>query len=341
VHTITIGLLGSAALSGLLRFDGRRIGRYVVVTVLLTAGTFGGLRVLFATSMRPSFQGAELVRSMRPLLPEVPATRLPSPPDLTEDTGPVLAGIASRGAVRVGVLSERVPYAYEDRQGRLVGLDIEMAHQLARDLRVRLEFVPLAVEAMPDAVARGACDIVMSGVVATPQRAAEIRFSEPYLDETLAFVVPDYLREDYGTWDGIRARGAVTIGAPNLPYFMAALQERLPEARLKPIPIDRDVFASTLPYEAVMLSGERGAVVTLLHPEYSVVVPAPDIVRVPLAYPIARHDENWAAFVNMWIEFKRRDGTIEKLKDHWVYGKDALRAQPRWSVVRNVLHWVE
>jgi ABC-type amino acid transport substrate-binding protein len=195
---------------------------------------------------------------------------------------------------------------------------------------------------MPDALARGACDIVMSGVVATPLRAAETRFSEPYLDETLAFVVPDHLRDDYDTWDGIRARGAVTIGAPNLPYFMTALQERLPGAKLKPLPVDRDVFLdSPLPYEAVMLSGERGAVVTLLHPEYSVVVPAPDIVRVPLAYPIARHDADWAAFVNMWIEFKRRDGTIDKLKEHWVYGKDALRVEPRWSIVRNVLHWVK
>jgi len=341
VHTITIGLLGSAALSGLLRFDARRIGRYVVITVLVTVAMFGGLRVLFATSMRPAFEGDALVRSMRPLLLQVPATRLTSLPAATGEVRPVLESIASRRAVRVGVLSERVPYAYEDRQGHLVGLDIEMAHQLAHDLQVHLEFVPLTVEAMPDALARGACDIVMSGVVATPLRAAAMRFSNPYLDETLAFVVLDHLRDEYDTWEGIRARGAVAIGVPNLPYFIAALKERLPEARIQPIGTDGDMFAHPLPFEAVMLSGERGAVVTLLHPEYSVVVPAPGVVKVPLAYPLAHRDENWAAFVNMWLEFKRREGTIDALRDHWIYGKDAIVVPPRWSIVRNVLHWVK
>ena len=81
------------------------------------------------------------------------------------------------------------------------------------------------------------------------------------------------------------------------------------------------------------------AVVTLLHPQYSVVVPGPGVVKVPLAYPVARHDTDWMAFVNMWIDLKRRDGTIQALSDHWIYGKDAVVPSPRWSVIRNVLHW--
>jgi ABC-type amino acid transport substrate-binding protein len=238
------------------------------------------------------------------------------------------------------VFAERLPYAYEDKNGHLVGLDIEMAHQLARDLQTSLEFVPLVPDAMEDALERGACDIVMSGVVPTPLRAASLPFSQPYLDETLAFVVPDYLRDKYDSWDAIRARGTVRIGAPNLQYFITALRHRLPEAEIVPIDGSLDVFGGErLPYEAVMYSGERGAVVTLLHPQYSVVVPGPGVVKVPLAYPVARHDSDWMAFVNMWIELKRRDGTIQALSDHWIYGKNAVVPSPRWSVIRNVLHW--
>jgi ABC-type amino acid transport substrate-binding protein len=90
-----------------------------------------------------------------------------------------------------------------------------------------------------------------------------------------------------------------------------------------------------------MLPAERGSVYTLLHPEYTVVVPEPDIGRVPLAYPLARHDKDWETFVNTWIELKRRDGTIDALYRHWILGESAVSKPPRWSIVRNVLHWVE
>jgi len=36
----------------------------------------------------------------------------------------------------------------------------------------------------------------------------------------------------------------------------------------------------------------------------------------------------------------QRDGIVEALYGRWVLGKQAVRRQPRWSITRNVLHWV-
>ena len=47
VHLIVIALVGTAAVVGAVRFDVRRIARYVTVTVVLTAATLGGLRADF------------------------------------------------------------------------------------------------------------------------------------------------------------------------------------------------------------------------------------------------------------------------------------------------------
>ena len=81
---------------------------------------------------------------------------------------------------------------------------------------------------------------------------------------------------------------------------------------------------------------------TLLNPQWSVVVPQPDLLKVPIAFPLARRDLEWASFVNAWIELKRRDGTLDGLYSHWILGKNpGARETPRWSVIRNVLHWVE
>jgi hypothetical protein len=45
--------------------------------------------------------------------------------------------------------------------------------------------------------------------------------------------------------------------------------------------------------------------------------------------------------MNHWLTLKQKDRTIAALYDYWVLGKNAVAASPRWSVVRNVLHWVE
>ena len=70
-------------------------------------------------------------------------------------------------------------------------------------------------------------------------------------------------------------------------------------------------------------------------------VPGPDLIRVPLAYPIGKRDARLANFVNTWIALKRKDGTIDATYKHWILGQDAAPRQPRWSIVRNVLHWME
>jgi ABC-type amino acid transport substrate-binding protein len=241
------------------------------------------------------------------------------------------------------VFTFRLPYAFLNREGRLTGLDVEMAHQLARDLGVALDFIRLEGPAdLPRVLATDTADLVMAGVVVTPERASRMLFSEPYLEETLAFVVKDHLREEFSSWTRIRQLGAFSVVAPDVPYYLTAVREHAPALRLevKDVEvIERGFELGTL--DAVVLPAESGSVRTLLHPQYSVVVPDTDVVRVPLAYPLAHRDLAFASFINTWIELKQRDGTIDALRRHWILGQDAVTRRPRWSVIRDVLHWVD
>ena len=80
---------------------------------------------------------------------------------------------------------------------------------------------------------------------------------------------------------------------------------------------------------------------TLLNPGYQVVVPIPDIAKVPLAYPVAGRDREFAEFLSQWIRLKKDLGEFKMIYDHWILGVGAEEKKPRWSVIRNVLKWVE
>ena len=146
---------------------------------------------------------------------------------------PPLETIAARRVLRVGYLPDALPFAFFNQEGDLVGFDVELAHRLAREMDVTLAFVPVDRDRMSAQLAEGYCDLVMSGVVITTDRAREVLFSESYLDETVAFVVPDDQRERFASWDAIREQGALTIAVSDVPYYVRRLRELLPRARIQ------------------------------------------------------------------------------------------------------------
>ena len=47
------------------------------------------------------------------------------------------------------------------------------------------------------------------------------------------------------------------------------------------------------------------------------------------------------AFLDAWIDLARREQTIQRLYDYWIQGKTGQVQPPRWSVIRDVLGWVD
>ena len=167
-------------------------------------------------------------------------------------------------------------------------------------------------------------------------------FSEPYLDETFAFVVPDHRRAEFSDAAWVRDQEGLRLGVPDLPYLRDLVEREFPKARIVPMPFG-DIESFLAGHgdlaDAVTLTAERGSFQTLLHPAFSVAVPRPLEIRLPLAYPVSRHDVEAARFLSTWIDLKKKDGTIQACYDHWILGKDAKLKTPRWSVLRDVLHW--
>ncbi len=343
VHTLVVALLGTCAMTGALRIERARLLRYAAVTTALTVATIGGTRVVFASVVEQTYTKDRVLAGMHLLHEPAPATVLRERPTMTSiDEGPVLDAIRKRGLLRVGYLPDSLPFAFFNGRGDLVGLDVELAYRLARELDVRLEFVPGTRESLADDLDQGVCDIVMSGLLVTPLRASRTLFSTSYLDETLGLLVEDGDRTRFQTWAAIRAAGPLTIAVPDVPYYTDKIRELVPLASIRPVDalVER-LSTGDIGVHAVALPAERGSAWTLIYPRYTIVVPEPGRIRMPLAYPLAKRDQAFGSFVNTWIALKQKDGTIDALYDYWILGRNAGPTPPRWSIIRNVLHWTD
>jgi Na+/H+-dicarboxylate symporter/ABC-type amino acid transport substrate-binding protein len=337
-HTIVMALVGSWAIAGRLEIAAARLARYAVISLVLTVATVVGARALCAAAVSPTYDRDQMLMGMRLLTgrgsAKIVAAAATAAPTSTLDR------IRSGSVLHVCWPEDALPYAFVNGRRELVGFDVEMMQDLAAELNATAEFAQIPRAELTSALGGGGCDIMIGGIAVTASRAAEIRFSRPYIDETMAFVVRDELRQAFSDWSAIRQRGRVRIGVPPIREFELKVRAQLPDAEIVHLSSADDVFKSLQgPLDAFTLTAERGSAWTLLHPELSVAVPRPGLVKVPLAYPIARKDEGFTTVVDTWIDLRMKDGLVERLYNRWILGRIEDEKKPRWSVVHDVLHW--
>lgn len=104
---------------------------------------------------------------------------------------PDIARIVERGELVVAMLGVDTPPFFHQRDGELVGLEVDMARELAAELKVRVRFNRSArsFNEVVDVVARQEADVGISKLSRTLARAQVIRFSEPYLRLNHALVL--------------------------------------------------------------------------------------------------------------------------------------------------------
>ena len=366
---ILTGLIVGVGCVGLLRMT---VLPYISVTLIASLGRFrrslrlnfpamlkyfgivavAGIAILFAVrlilnqSIMSADNKREVIAEMqlleRPVDSIVIRQGIANPTPLRENET-LLERVRRRGILRVGYNADKVPFAFFNDQQILVGYDVNMAHALARDMNVSLEFVRFDREMLADQLRQDHFDIVMSGLVGTLERSEAMQHTRSYMDVNLALVVTDYRAGQFKTLDSIRSMNRPRIGFVDLSRgFYDQLRTAIPDAELIEISNHRDFFlGNTDNLDALLISAESGSAFSLMFADYEVVIPTGLKVKLPLFYAIANQDTSMRDFLEHWIILREKDGTAQEFYDHWILGKTSQAKQPRWSVLRDVLHWID
>ncbi len=347
MNLVVFTLLATASVTGIMAVNKKKLINYIVVTLFLTGAVIGATHIYFSLAVKNVYRKDQVIANMQsqvfPIPREVHKTidKSIKPRDPAK---PTLQRIRESGVLRVGYHPHKLPFTYFSETGELIGFDIDMAQLLARELKVKLEFVPYDAETMTEQLDTGFFDLIMSGVVITTPRLERITFSAPYMEATLAFIILDHRRNDFSTGDAIRDLPKLKVGVPKVvaDYFHDKIKLYLPQAEIVQVDSVKEYFETNKEQlDALLMYAEGGAAWTLLYPKFKAVVPVPHVFKIPLAYPVAGHDKEFAEFMSQWIKLKTAGLELQILYDHWILGLDAEPRQPRWCIIRDVLGWVE
>jgi polar amino acid transport system substrate-binding protein len=98
----------------------------------------------------------------------------------SSSTAPVLARIQQRGELVVGTAASMPPLNMTTKDGRIIGLDIDLANFIADSLGVRLRKEKMLFKDLLPALEAGKVDMVISAVTITAERNTRVAFVGPY-----------------------------------------------------------------------------------------------------------------------------------------------------------------
>ncbi|MDN2667989.1 transporter substrate-binding domain-containing protein [Vibrio sp. 14N.309.X.WAT.E.F5] len=237
-------------------------------------------------------------------------------PALASET-PNLDKINERGSLRVG-MSTFVPWAMRNKQGDLIGFEIDVAKRLAEDSGWKVEFVPTAWDGIIPSLLSKKFDVIIGGMSITEARAKSVLFTEPYSHSGVQLAANKELAEGFTQISDFDSR-RVKIAARRGAFTVQVARETFPKAKV--LQFDDDAQA----FQEVLNGNAHAVIASSPKPEHEAIKNA-DTLFIPFEERLSKGNEAFAVrlgetdkaeFFNEWIKARTEDGWLKERYEYW------------------------
>jgi cyclohexadienyl dehydratase len=221
--------------------------------------------------------------------------------------------ILSSGELKVGTTGDWDPMTMKDpATNKYKGFDIDVMNELAKDMGVKLTFVPTEWKTIVSGITAGRYDISTS-VTKTPKRAEVAGFTESYYKYgTVPLVLKKNLKK-YSTWNSLNNKKviiATTLGTSQ----EEKAKEFFPKSKLQSVEAPARDFQEVLAGRAManITSSTEANKLVIKYPQLAIV---PDGEKNPafLAMMVGKNDKVLNDYLNKWIKNKKSSGFFDNL----------------------------
>ena len=224
-----------------------------------------------------------------------------------------LQTILKNKELRVGTTGDWDPMSVKDpATNSYKGFDIDVMNELAKDMGVKVKFVPTDWKTIVSGITADRYDISTS-VTKTDKRAEVAGFTETYYKYgTVPLVLKKNLKK-FSTWDSLNNKD-VTIATTLGTSQEEKAKEFFPKSKLKSVEAPARDFQEVLAGRAdgnITSSTEANKLV-ITYPELAIVQ---DGEKNPafLAMMVSKDDKEWNDYVSKWINDKKTSGFFTNL----------------------------
>ena len=232
----------------------------------------------------------------------------------------VVDEVVKRGKLIVG-LATFVPWAMRDKKGDLIGFEIDVSNQLAKDMGVEVELVPTAWDGIIPALLAGKFDVIITGMVHKPARNLTINFSKPYAYLNVGMAANKALAQKDGLesmddWNSSKV--TLTIKRGTAPGETAA--KLFPKARVRQFDDDAQAFQEVVNgnAHAMISSAPKPRFWSEAYPnDVFVAFDGENLTRGNEGFALRKGDPDAMNFFSNWIVVNTSSGWLKERHDFW------------------------
>jgi cyclohexadienyl dehydratase len=227
--------------------------------------------------------------------------------------------ILQSGELRVGTTGDWNPMTVRDpATNSYKGFDIDVVNELAKDMGVKLKFVPTEWKTLINGIVADKYDISTSASV-TPQRIRAVGFTKSYYQIS---TVPMTLKKNLGQfkdWEDIN-KPSVTVAVTLGTSQEQQVKLFFPNAGIRSIEAPARDFHEVLTGRAQIsvTSNLEASKLIQAHSQLAVVPVSQPRTPADLAFIVVQGDQVWLNFLDHWITIKQNRGFFERLKAKWM-----------------------
>jgi polar amino acid transport system substrate-binding protein len=230
--------------------------------------------------------------------------------------------VQKRGVLQVG-MDTFVPWAMPDKNGELIGFEIDVATRLAADMGVKVEFVPTKWSGIIPALLTGKFDVIIGGMGIVPSRNLKVNFTQPYDHSGMSMVASRKLASGFKSIADFNRPDVVLAVKLGSTSVMAA-KKYMPKATLRQFDGEAQIFQEVLNGRA------HAAVASAPTPAFQAIENADKLflpldgtfTKEPIGFAVRKGDIDTLNFFNNWIQYVAAEGWLAERKHYWFETKE-------------------
>ncbi len=227
--------------------------------------------------------------------------------------------ILASGELRVGTTGDWNPMTVRDpANNSYKGFDIDVMTELAKDMGVKLKFVPTEWKTLINGIMADKYDISTSASV-TPQRIRTVGFTKSYYQVSTVPLTLKKNLDKFRDWEDID-KPSVTVAVTLGTSQEQQVKMFFPNANIRSIEAPARDFHEVLAGRAQIsvTSNLEASLLIQAHSQLAIVPVSKPRTPADLAFIVQQDDQVWLNFLNHWITIKQNRGFFESLKTKWM-----------------------
>lgn len=243
----------------------------------------------------------------------------------TQDTW---SRIERRKKVVIGLDDSFVPMGFREKNGKLVGYDVDLAKAVFKQYGIKVDFQTIDWSMKETELKNGTIDLLWNGYSMNPSREKKVAFSRPYLDNRQVLVT-----KKSSHIDGLSGMAGKSLGVQNGSTGAAVLDAK-PKLLKDKIKNKSAVLYDTFPDAFIDLNANRiqGILMDQVYADYYVdrqkdknAYQVYESKQLPAEYfgvGMRKGDKTLRKKINQGLGRLQKDGQLRQINEKW-FGKDS------------------